>query len=39
MPETDQIVINTWPILALIAGLGDLKILSFLDEKQKHGKS
>ena len=30
MPETDKIVINTGPILALIAGLGDLNILNFL---------
>jgi predicted nucleic acid-binding protein len=27
MPETDKILINTGPILALIAGLGDLNIL------------
>ncbi len=27
MPETDEIVINTGPILALIAGLGSLDVL------------
>ena len=27
MPDTNRIVINTGPVLALIAGLGDLKIL------------
>ncbi len=30
MPETDKIIINTGPILALIAGLGDLTILNSL---------
>ena len=30
MPKTDKIVINTGPILALIAGLGDLTILESL---------
>ncbi len=30
MPETDKIVINTGPILALIAGLGDLNVLNSL---------
>ena len=30
MPDTDKIVINTGPILALIAGLGDLSILNSL---------
>jgi predicted nucleic acid-binding protein len=33
MLETDQIVINTGPVLALIAGLGDLNILNFLYER------
>ena len=33
MPETNQIVINTGPLLALIAGLGDLKILNSLYEQ------
>ena len=30
MPEQDQIVINTGPIIALIAALGDLSILKSL---------
>ncbi len=30
MPKTDKIVINTGPILALIAGLGDLNVLNSL---------
>ncbi len=30
MPETSEIVINTGPVLALIAGLGDLDILNSL---------
>ena len=30
MPKTDKIVINTGPILALIAGLGDLNLLNSL---------
>jgi len=30
MPKTDIIVINTGPILALIAGLGDLNVLNSL---------
>ncbi len=30
MPNTTQIVINTGPVLALIAGLGNLKILRHL---------
>jgi hypothetical protein len=30
MPKTDRIVINTGPILALIAGLGNLNILNSL---------
>jgi len=33
MPETNKIVINTGPLLALIAGLGDLKILNSLYEQ------
>jgi len=33
MPESNQIVINTGPILALIAGLGNLKVLENLYEK------
>jgi len=33
MPETTRIVINTGPILALIAGLGDLSILNKLYEQ------
>jgi len=30
MPESKRIVINTGPLLALIAGLGDLKVLNSL---------
>ena len=30
MPKTDKIVINTSPLIALIAALNDLKILQFL---------
>ena len=30
MPKTDKIVINTGPILALIAGLGNLNVLNSL---------
>ena len=30
MPESAEIVINTGPILALIAGMGDLSVLHFL---------
>lgn len=30
MPNPDSIVINTSPLIALIAALGDLKVLSFL---------
>ncbi len=33
MPKTNQIVINTGSLLALIAGLGDLKILDSLYER------
>jgi predicted nucleic acid-binding protein len=33
MPKTNQIVINTGPLLALIAGLGDLKVLDALYER------
>jgi hypothetical protein len=27
MPETEELVINTGPLLALIAGIGDLSLL------------
>ena len=30
MPETEELVINTGPILALIAGIGDLSLLELL---------
>jgi len=30
MPETENLVINTGPILALIASVGDLSLLEFL---------
>ncbi|WP_243714093.1 hypothetical protein [Nostoc sp. 106C] len=30
MPKTSQIVINTSPLIALVAALGDLRILPFL---------
>lgn len=30
MPKTTQIIINTSPLIALVAALGDLKILEFL---------
>ena len=30
MPETDELVINTGPLLALIAGIGDLSLLELL---------
>ncbi len=33
MPESSEIVINTGPILALIAGMGDLSFLSILYER------
>lgn len=33
MPKTNQIVINTGPLLALIAGLGNLEILDALYER------
>ncbi len=33
MPETDTIVINTGPILALVAGLGNLSVLNSLYER------
>lgn len=32
MPETQEIVINTSPIIALVAGLGDLSILQIYEE-------
>jgi predicted nucleic acid-binding protein len=30
MPETEKLVINTGPLLALIAGIGDLSLLELL---------
>jgi len=30
MPETEELVINTGPLLALIAGIGDLSLLELL---------
>ncbi|MCK5233042.1 MAG: hypothetical protein KAR13_22405 [Desulfobulbaceae bacterium] len=30
MPDTDRLVINTGPLLALVAGLGDLTVLKTL---------
>ena len=30
MPETEELVINTGPLLALIAGIGDLSLLESL---------
>lgn len=33
MPKSNQIVINTGPLLALIAALGDLKVLESLYER------
>ena len=30
MPETEKLVINTGPLLALIAGVGDLSLLKLL---------
>ena len=30
MPETEELVINTGPLLALIAGVGDLSLLELL---------
>jgi len=30
MPETEKVVINTGPLLALIAGIGDLSLLKLL---------
>ena len=32
MPETQEIVINTSPIIALVAGLGGLSILQIYEE-------
>lgn len=33
MPKPNQIVINTGPIIALVAALGDLDVLSFLYQR------
>ena len=33
MPETKDLVINTGPLLALIAGIGDLSLLKMLYER------
>ena len=32
MPETQEIVINTSPLIALVAGLGDLSILQIYED-------
>jgi hypothetical protein len=39
MPETDRLVINTGPLIALVAARGDLTILPSLYNQVKEGHS